>query len=395
MFNNKKAPYHAKKRGFKYQVARTLVYGIVGYLTFHLMTAPAENPYYNASKTHHTKSGFQNNYLVMQDKSFLQVMKWRMQKGERAKPTMDLQPVEANLKQISQAAKPIQVTWIGHSSALIQSNGLNILTDPILSDRASPVSFAGPKRFQKPGISFEQLKQIPIDVVLISHNHYDHLDLPTVRFLADLPKPPVFYVPLVIDKWFADNIKNAKTEKFDWHDTKEFTNKAGKVTFSFEPVQHWSARSMYDRRETLWGSWAMHTQANLANNNPANLNSENSANKQSIWFSGDLGYSKDIENIAKKYPEGFDVALIAIGAYLPRWFMKNQHIDPEEALKIHQEIKAKHSIGIHWGTFEMADEAVDQGAKDLEKAKQSSKEKNTQANTNFIVLKHGETKVFE
>jgi N-acyl-phosphatidylethanolamine-hydrolysing phospholipase D len=245
------------------------------------------------------------------------------------------------------------VTWVGHATALVQASGLNVLTDPVFSDRASPVQFAGPKRAQPPGLALAQLPRI--DVVVISHNHYDHLDKNTVRGLAEQAGgAPLFIVPLGVKAWIqalgTDHVK-----ELDWWDSV----KLGQVEFVFTPVQHWSARGVGDRSQTLWGGWAVF-------------------GPDFHWyFSGDTGYSADFVDTQKRFADrqtpalggGFDLALIAVGAYEPRWFMKEQHVNPAEAVRIHQDLKAKRSLGVHWGTFELTDEPLDQPPQDLAAAR--------------------------
>lgn len=328
------------------------------------------NPHYDPSKPHHTMKGFKNIYSEGTG-GFGNFLKWQWERFNKtiATPTADLSPVIANLALINAPTKP-QITWIGHASALVQMGGFNILTDPIFSDRASPVQFAGPKRFQTPGLSIAQLP--PIDAVVISHNHYDHLDLSSVRALAALPNAPVFYVPLGIDTWFKAHVPNARVFKTDWQQMHVLSKLQGNLTLHFLPIQHWSSRTPFDRLATLWGSWAL------------------MAGDKAVWFSGDLGYSQDTANIGKQFPQGFDLSLIAVGAYEPRWFMKGQHINPAEAVTIHREIGSRKSVGIHWGTFTLTDEPLDQPIADLAAAK---KEQSINENS-FILLRHGQTTEF-
>jgi L-ascorbate metabolism protein UlaG (beta-lactamase superfamily) len=328
------------------------------------------NPHYDPSKPHHTTKGFKNIYSEGTG-GFGNFLKWQWERFNQtiAKPTADLSPVIANLELIH-GPKKAQITWIGHASALVQMGGFNILTDPIFSDRASPVQFAGPKRFQAPGLSLAQLP--PIDAVVISHNHYDHLDLDSVSALAALPNAPVFYVPLGIDTWFKAHVPNAKVFKTDWQEKHVLTKPQGNLALHFLPIQHWSSRTPFDRLATLWGSWAL------------------MAGDKAVWFSGDLGYSQDTANIGKQFPKGFDLSLIAVGAYEPRWFMKGQHINPAEAVTIHREIGSRKSVGIHWGTFTLTDEPLDQPIADLAAAK---KDQSINENS-FILLRHGQTTEF-
>lgn len=325
------------------------------------------NPHFDPTKAHHTAKGFKNNYSEGTG-GFDQFLKWQWQRlGKKvAEPTADLSPIAANLELIK-FPKTAQVTWIGHATALIQMGGFNLLTDPHFSERAGPVQFAGPKRFQAPGLTLEQLPRI--DAVVISHNHYDHLDLQSVRALAALPDAPVFYVPLGVDVWFEANVPAAKVFKTDWQDKHVLNGSQGNLVVQLLPVQHWSSRAVLDRSATLWGSWAIMT------------------GDKAVWFSGDLGYSKDTANIGQQFPQGFDLSLIAVGAYEPRWFMKGQHIDPTEAVMIHREINSRKSVGIHWGTFRLTDEPLDQPIVDLAAAKKAVSLKED----DFVLLRHGQT----
>ena len=255
---------------------------------------------------------------------------------------------------------------------LVQAGGLNVLTDPVFSERASPVQFLGPKRAQAPGLALKDLP--PIDVVLISHNHYDHLDKQSVRDLA--ARPPVegraatlFLVPLGLKSWFLDlGIMNVV--EMDWWDQQVVRG----VSFHFTPVQHWSARGLGDRSQTLWGGYAVF------------------APDFHWYFSGDTGYSKDFvdtrERFRERHPGGFDLALIAVGAYEPRWFMKDQHVNPAESVQVHKDLGARRSVGVHWGTFSLTDESLDQPPKDLALARQAQ----GLSEENFFLMKIGETR---
>jgi L-ascorbate metabolism protein UlaG (beta-lactamase superfamily) len=328
------------------------------------------NPNYDPSKAHHTPTGFKNLYSAGTG-GFGNFLTWQWERLGKtiAQPTADLSPIPADLQAIA-TPKAAQVTWIGHATALVQMGGFNILTDPVFSDRASPVQFAGPKRFQAPGLTLAQLPRI--DAVVISHNHYDHLDLASVRALAALENAPVFYVPLGIDDWFKANVPAAKVFKTDWQEKHVLKKSQGELVMQFLPVQHWSSRTPFDRLATLWGSWALLT------------------DKKAVWFSGDLGYSQDTANIGKQFPQGFDLSLIAVGAYEPRWFMKGQHINPAEAVTIHREIGSRKSVGIHWGTFSLTDEPLDQPISDLAEARKSQ----ALGDKSFVLLKHGQTTAF-
>ncbi|MFL9920272.1 MBL fold metallo-hydrolase [Paraburkholderia fungorum] len=258
------------------------------------------------------------------------------------------------------------MTWIGHSSALLQIDGVNILTDPVFSERASPFSFIGPKRRVPPGLTLAELPHI--DVVLISHSHYDHLDVASVQALnGQSGGPPLFLVPLGIKEWLAQKgITHA--QELDWGDRTQ----ASGLDFWFVPATHWSARSLTDRNETLWGGWVVKTPPRAAH-------------PFSLYFAGDTGYSGDAKRIGAAFG-CFDLALIPIGAYAPRWFMAPQHVDPQQAVQIFQDVHAKKAIGIHWGTFELADEPLDEPPKKLAAAAREA----GLPDDAFTVLHHGQ-----
>jgi N-acyl-phosphatidylethanolamine-hydrolysing phospholipase D len=265
------------------------------------------------------------------------------------------------------------VTWIGHATALVQAGGLCVLTDPVFAQRASPFAFLGPKRACPPGIALTDLPFI--DVVVISHNHYDHLDDESIRALARQPGgSPLFLVPIGIKKWLAKRGIERAVE-LNWWDTHSFEG----VEFHFTPAQHWSGRSLTDRNKTLWGGWAV-------------------LSEDCHWFfTGDTGYSADFSDIRERFAPrqqarqggGFDIGLIAVGACEPRWFMKPQHVNPQEAVQIHLDLRAKRSVGIHWGTFQLTDEPLDHAINALEAARQVS----SVPPEDFSLLAIGETTV--
>jgi N-acyl-phosphatidylethanolamine-hydrolysing phospholipase D len=293
-------------------------------------------------KSHHTPRGFRNNYIESVTKSLGDLLRWQRERIRRRLPPPPILPIPRvaadfefiNRNAAAGSAMMPAATWIGHATVLMQTSGLNVLTDPIFSTRASPVQFLGPARAQAPGVSLADLPHI--DVVVISHNHYDHLDRGSILALArQAGGAPVFLVPLGLKAWLA-RLGVGDAVELDWWDS----HVVGAVEFHLTPAQHWSGRTLYDRNRTLWGGWA-------------------ALGADFRWFfSGDTGYSRDFSDIRDRF-QGFDLALIAVGACLPRWFMKDQHVDLAEAVQIHLDIGAKRSIGIHWGTFALADDPLD------------------------------------
>jgi N-acyl-phosphatidylethanolamine-hydrolysing phospholipase D len=281
---------------------------------------------------HHRQDGtFVNSNGEAMTKPFSDLIKWQREAPDVTPINLPSVPPQLDTLANPSAA---QLTWIGHSTFLLQFDGLNILTDPIFSERASPVSFAGPKRTTPPAMTVEQLP--PIDVVLISHNHYDHLDKPSVKALQakQSDTPPRYYVPLGQKAWF-DKLGITKVTELDWWTSA----KVGDATVHAVPVQHWSSRSPFDRNKALWAGFVI-----------------DSPSLRTL-FVGDSGYSDDFKAIAQRLGK-VDLALVPIGAYDPRWFMKSSHMNPEEALLVVQDVGAKRAIGMHWGTFALTDEPM-------------------------------------
>lgn len=313
-----------------------------------------------------------------EDVSGWQVLRWMLSRTAQGLPRPPKAPVRGiapALDFVRQNREVPAATWIGHSTVLLQIGGVNVLTDPVFSRFASPVPFAGPRRHQPPGLALAELP--PIDVVLLSHIHYDHLDLASVRALARQPGgPPLFLVPAGVERWFAANVPGvtvagprATVRGFEWNDALADHERAPGLTFDFLRVQHWSNRTPFNRNANPWGSWAIrHRQF-------------------SFWFSGDLGYSRDPVEIGQRFG-GFDAAAIAIGAYEPRWFMKGQHCNPAEAVQIMEDVGAREAFAIHWGTFALTDESLDQPPVDLAAALAT---RGVPAER-FRVLRHGETR---
>lgn len=256
------------------------------------------------------------------------------------------------------------LTWIGHSTFLLQFAGRNLITDPHLSSRASPVGFAGPLRYTQPAMSYADLP--PLDIALISHNHYDHLDEPTVRRLAREHPHLHFVVPLGLKAWFRRRGIERVTE-LDWWDGAEIAG----LKVHAVPAQHFSGRGAHDANATLWCGFVVESAT------------------QRCYFAGDTGYSPDFIDIGRRFAP-IDLALIPIGAYAPRWFMQSMHIDPDEAVRIHQDIGAKQSVAMHWGTFRLTEEPLDEPPQRLRQALAAA----DIAEERFWVLEHGETRAY-
>lgn len=227
----------------------------------------------------------------------------------------------------------MRVTWVGHATVLVQAAGLNILTDPIWSDRASPFPFIGPRRVRSPGIDFDDLPKI--DLVLVSHNHYDHMDLPTLRRLWDRDRP-LIVSSLGNDTILAHSGIGARTA--DWGE--EVAVRPG-ISVRIERNHHWSTRWTTDRNRALWSAFTIR----LPGGN--------------VFYAGDTGWGDGswVGEAARSGP--FRLAIVPIGAFEPRDFMRNSHIDPAEALAVFEALAPRRGLGVHWGTFQLSFEPID------------------------------------
>ena len=310
---------------------------------------------------HHLPDGtYSNTSGKANERNFSEIIKWSLERRGTEVKTYRFETKEPNYQKIN-SNNELLITWIGHASFLYQNKDLNILADPHCTERASPFSFFGPKRYMSPGIKIEDLPNI--DVVTISHNHYDHLDYNTVKALSKKFKDVLFLVPLGLKEWFEKKgIYNVK--EFDWWGSIEVKE----TLITFAPVQHWSSRGLFDRNQSLWGAW------HFINNH------------HSFIHLGDTGYTDDFKEIRERLGP-VDLAAIPIGAYEPRWFMKFSHMNPEEAVKSYFDLEATKAIGMHWGTFILTDEPVTEPPKKLiEEVK-----KNNIPEADFFILAHGET----
>ena len=236
--------------------------------------------------------------------------------------------------------EPLTVTHIGHASVLLQWHRYNILLDPVWSDRASPLLWLGPRRYNAPGMRLEDLP--PIDAILLTHNHYDHMDVPTLRRLVKTHNPVVL-TPLGNDTVLRKSIADVRVIAGDW-----WTEHAllPELQAAIVPAYHWSSRSAFDRRMALWGGFVLQ------------------AAGTTVYCAGDTGVADGgvFRQVAARFPQ-IDLALLPIGAYDPRWFMQAQHANPEDALQIADVLQARAALGIHWGTFHLTDEPWDEPAR--------------------------------
>ena len=261
---------------------------------------------------------------------FSDLLKWQLGGGRAKWPDLVLVPQKAKP---APQVQDMTITMVGHATLLIQTAGMNILTDPVWSDRASPLAFAGPKRVTEPGIAIGDLPRI--DAVLLSHNHYDHLDIATMKELHAAHQPMVI-TPLGNDTILKSAIPGIRITTGDWGDTTAL----GPLSVHFEPCHHWSARGMGDRSYALWAAFVI--------DGPAGR----------IFHVGDTGFDqgRPYRDLGARHGP-IRAAILPIGAYEPRWFMQAQHQNPEEAVEGFRLSGAAHAIGHHWGTFQLTDEA--------------------------------------
>jgi L-ascorbate metabolism protein UlaG (beta-lactamase superfamily) len=308
---------------------------------------------------------FDGTYFVdpdgMPPKSFPDLVRWWFSNGKSPWPARA--PSRFTDTPPPRVTQGLRISYVGHASLLMQTAGLNILIDPVWSERASPVSFAGPKRVNDPGIPFASLP--PIDVVLVSHNHYDHLDAATLSDLAAAHRPRVI-TPLGNDAIMREHDPAIAAEAHDWHDTVDLGNR---VTVTLVPLRHWSARGFLDRNKALWAGFVIATPAGR------------------IYHVADSGYGEGRHFRAARERYGpFRLAVLPIGAYEPRWFMRDQHMNPEETVKAFADCGAELALAHHHGTFHLTDEPIDAPEQTLIKARTAAEI----APERFRVLKPGE-----
>lgn len=276
-------------------------------------------------------------------------LRWRWERfrdGIDPTPPPEALPiVDSAIARPHAPADELRITWVGHSTLLVQIGGANLLTDPVWSKRVSPVSWAGPARLVPAAPAFDALP--PIDAVLISHDHFDHLDKPTIARLAEAHADAHWFTPLGYRTWLGRRGIRRVTE-LDWWQAGDFlpratsaTNGAGPFRVTAAPARHWTARNPFITGTRLWASWAVHAPGGAR-----------------FYFGGDSGYFPGYGEIGERLGP-FDAAALPIGAYAPSWFMETVHMNPEQALQAWRELGGQGAlVATHWGTFRLADEPV-------------------------------------
>ena len=274
-------------------------------------------------------------------KSFGDFLRW--QRTSQPKPWPEWVPNKATPRLPAKVHHgEIALTFVNHITYLLQFADLNVLTDPVYSGRVSPVQWSGPKRVRAPGLAFEALPRI--DVVLVSHNHYDHLDLDTLQRLEEQHRP--LFLTGLGNRAFLEEHGLGRVRELDWW--QQTNHDSARITCT--PAQHWSGRGISGRNKSLWGGFLV----------------EHGGLK--AYFAGDTGYWRHFRELRQRHGV-MDLALLPIGAYEPRWFMRDQHMDPEEAVRAHLDLEARLSVGTHYGCFQLTDEGIDDPVRDLEAAR--------------------------
>lgn len=297
---------------------------------------------------HHAVNGFQNPWPGFEERGFFDILRWMIL--DHRKPIHrngrfdgEIGRVENDGSFLRENESEFTVTWVGHSTALVQLQGVNILTDPVWSDRISPLFFAGPRRHGALGLAFGDLPRI--DVVLITHDHYDHMDRATIRRLGN---DPVYFVPMgvgaILRKWGIHNYV-----ELDWRQSFRFRD----LEFICTPAQHFSGRDLFRRNRTLWCGWLVR------------------GDSGSFFTAGDTGYFPGFREISDAYGP-VDLVCLPIGAYLPRWFMRPVHLSPDEAIRAFCDLRAGVFVPVHFGTYRLAEDPLWLPPKDFQASITSS-----------------------
>lgn len=313
-----------------------------------------QNPWFDGSKAHHTPEGFRN--LEPDARQPGDLDRWRKERKAAGLPFPPQTGYDAFQARWWQPADlsggDDRAWWLGHAAMLLRLNQRYLLIDPALSSRASPLPFAGPKRKSPPPLRISELPRL--DYVLISHNHYDHLDFATVKRIIRRFPEVTFVVPLGLESWFRR--RGARhVQQLDWWQSLEQEG----LSFTAVPARHWSMRTLHDRNRSLWCGWVVRSQT---------LN---------FWFSGDSGFSENLAEIPRRLGP-FNFAALPVGAYAPKWFMQSSHMDPDHAVSLWRVMGQPLTVPIHWGVFELADESLDEPPAELARAIARSGEDNGQ-----------------
>jgi len=302
------------------------------------------------------------NPMALADRGFKDMLRWKREAKKLKKTWPEFVPNTAT-PQLPASVEPGEafITCVSHATNLVQLQGLTFLTDPVFSERASPVQWAGPKRVRAPGVPLAELPKI--DVVLVSHNHYDHLDADSLKKLWAKDKP-LFLVPLGDEK-ILRKLGIERVIEMDWWQSAELPG-GGRATFA--PSRHWSGRGIFDRRKSLWGSFVVE------------------AGGVKVYFAGDTGYDRHFTQVFERFG-AMDASIIPIGAYAPRWFMQGAHMNPDDAVRAHIDLRSAFSVATHFGTFQLTDEGIDEPVEDL---MQALKERSVSPET-FVAPQHGQT----
>ncbi|HSB53748.1 MAG TPA: MBL fold metallo-hydrolase [Gemmatimonadales bacterium] len=290
---------------------------------------------------HRTPRGFRNPWPGAEPKGLANLLRWFAERHTTRPPAPDPDPSVFPLQRPRLGRVPhegeLAATWLGHSAVLLEFPTCTVLTDPMLGEIAAPIPAARLKRWVPAPIPAEQLP--PVDLVLLSHNHYDHLDAPTVRILAERQPETVWCVPLGLGKLLR-RLGVERVEEFDWWEARRI----GDALVTATPAQHFSARGVHDRNATLWCGFTVRI------------------GQRAVYFAGDTAHHPEFRAIGERLGP-FDLLLLPVGAYEPRWFMQVMHMNPEEALRAFAEISGSTSpamLPIHWGTFKLTDEPMDE-----------------------------------